>query len=133
MARPTKYNKKLQARADKYVESCLLNSKKFPTIEDLALLLDLDEDTVLVWATESYPDTHKQAGKLKKPLFSGTYKKVKVLQKRYLQRNGLTGKTNAAVSIFLLKVNHGLVETTKVDQTVTGEVSFVNDVPRPRQ
>jgi len=82
-----------------------------PYIEDIALELEVDDDTIVTWALK-----HKQ--------FSATIKKVKMLQKRQLENGGLANKVNVSMSIFLLKAVHGLKETTihEVDQKTPTKV-----------
>lgn len=70
-----------------------------PYIEQLALDLDIDDETVTEWAK-----SHKE--------FSATIKRIKTLQKIRLYNNSMQ-RSSATGAIFLLKANHGLVETEK--------------------
>ena len=68
----------------------------------------------------------EQGNKTKKrlhPEFLNAIKRLKTYQKYKLINDGLYGgkKVNTAMAIFLLKVNHGMVETSKTDVTTKGE------------
>lgn len=86
-------------------------------LEDLAVnVLDVDEDTITNWAKYA---TDKQWMAKQTPAqrklvrsFSELIKKVKTNQKYFLKVKGLADKGNA-MAIFLLKANHGLVETSR--------------------
>lgn len=123
MARPTKYSQELQAKADKYflsffkpepplikkqyfekgqLKEIFVDNPKFfevPYIEELALELGINDDTVVDWAKKYKP-------------FSATYKKIQILQKLRLLNKTLE-KNSATGSIFQLKVNHNMIETQK--------------------
>lgn len=49
------------------------------------------------------------------PIFSATYKKAETIAEEHLVRSALTGKYNAAVSIFLLKNNHKYVDKQEIE------------------
>lgn len=112
--RPTKYNEEIQRKADEYING-FLNNKDIPYIEELALLLDIDEDTVGNWSKEY-------------PIFFGTVKKIKLMQKFRLQKISYDKDYNPSGSIFQLKANHGMIETEKriVEAEVKG-VDFIKD------
>ena len=108
--RPTKYTKEKLELAELYYQKCK-SKGEMPYIEDVALELDVDEDTIGNWAKKHKP-------------FFGTVKKIKMLQKRQLENGGLANKVNVSMSIFLLKAVHGLKETTihEVDQKTPTKV-----------
>lgn len=92
--RPTKFKKKYIKEANQYIDDSTI-----PYIEELALLFDVDDTTLLAWA-----DRNEQ--------FLATIKKLRTKQRFKLQKMGMSRKINTAMSIFLLKANHGLKETT---------------------
>lgn len=100
--RPTKYDPSFIQKIEDYIATCGREQTKLPKIEDICILLDVDYDTVEEWG-KKYPD------------FSRTIKKVVKLQKGELIDDGLFGgkEVNASMAIFLLKANHGLIETEK--------------------
>lgn len=67
----------------------------------------------------------------KKPEFTGTIKKIKNWIYYKKKQLAMQGKMNAAVFIFDAKNNAGYVDKTEQDISHTGEVNFINDVPRP--
>ena len=101
LGRPTKYNEQMLSKAQSYVQHCQ-NGEEMPFIEELALELDVNEDTVVEWAK-----THVE--------FSATVKRLKMLQKLYLKKGALEKKLHPSLSIFLLKANHGMNEEEKVE------------------
>lgn len=102
--RPTKYNKNMLQTAYDYYNTALDDEAMFPSVDDLSLRLGIDDDTVVEWAKV-------------KPEFSAAVKRIKALQKLRLQASGLTNKVNPTMAIFLLKVNHGLIETSRNEHT----------------
>lgn len=85
------------------------------TITGLALALDTSRETLL-----DYED---------KPIFSDTIKRAKVKIENFAERQLFT--TTPTGSIFNLKNNYGWRDKTEQDIKHGGEVSFINDVPRP--
>ena len=96
IGRPTKYGSELQAKAKDYVEACFKESTT-PYIEELALLLDVNDDTIVEWSKE-----HDE--------FSATIKRLKMLQKLNFKRDAIEKRIQPTMAIFLLKANHGLNE-----------------------
>ena len=95
---PTKYNPDiLYPQIEKYIKSCGRENTSLPTIEGLALHLNLNKETLYNWS-EKYPQ------------FSNAIKKILMEQKTQLMNDGMYGgkEVNAAMAIFLLKVNHGM-------------------------
>lgn len=110
MARPTKYDDSVLRLTQVYIDSCNREQTELPTIEGLALTLQVDDDTIVEWAK-----IHKE--------FSAAIKQLKSKQKNQLMNDGLYGgkEINTAMAIFLLKANHGLVETSHTDVTSNGK------------
>lgn len=110
--RPTKYKPEMIALAQGYIDRCGREATELPTIEGLALELGLDDERIGEYASK-YPDFH------------ATIKDLKAKQKQQLMNDGMYGgkEVNSTMAIFLLKANHGLIETSRT------EVSGVNGQP----
>lgn len=108
--RPTKYSEEMLQKANDYLAMSCPENMEVPTVEGLAIALDIDDDTVVEWS-KLYPE------------FSATIKRLKSKQKMHLINAGMFGgkEVNSTMAIFLLKVNHGLVETNNVDLRSNGE------------
>lgn len=76
--RPSKYSDEMLVKAQKYVKRCQ-NAQEMPYIEELALLLDVNDDTVVEWTRNNGE-------------FSATIRKLKMLQKLCLKRGALEKK-----------------------------------------
>jgi len=103
--RPTKYKPAVFKKIEKYLSMCGREQTSLPTIEGLANYLDITSETIRQWAKEY-------------PKFSLTIKKLVDKQKQQLMDDGMYGgkEVNAAMAIFLLKVNHGMREQPTVLQ-----------------
>jgi len=108
MGRPTKYNRDVARQAKKYVEDCYKGNRT-PYIEELALELDLNDDTINEW-TKKHSD------------FSATIDRLKILQRLHLKRGALEKKFQSNIATFLLKANHDLPDSYSVDSRGTGVV-----------
>ena len=97
--RPTKYTPDTFKKIEEYLASCGKEQTSLPTVEGLAIYLDIRTETIYQWA-KIYPE------------FSDTIKKIAERQKQQLMDDGMYGgkEVNAAMAIFLLKVNHGMRE-----------------------
>lgn len=104
VGRPLKYpdEDQLVIKAQEYLDQCGREQTSLPTIEGLSIYLDLDDDNVNEYR-KRYPKFH------------ATIKKLKHMQKRQLIDDGMYGgkEVNSTMAIFLLKVNHGMIETEK--------------------
>jgi hypothetical protein len=102
--RPTDYDPKFDydKLATDYLNNCGREQTKLPKISEFARIVGVNEDTIVEWAK-------------KWPKFSATYKRIFDAQKEELIDDGLFGgkEVNAGMAIFLLKVNHGMIETEK--------------------
>ncbi|MFA6039332.1 MAG: terminase small subunit [Candidatus Peribacteraceae bacterium] len=105
VGRPTKYGSDIVASARRYVENCA-RTKEIPFIEELALQLGVDDDTIVEWAKK-----HDE--------FSATIKQLRLLQRLYLQKDSLSRKIHPTSAIFLLKANHGFMEAEKRQEANT--------------
>jgi len=90
-----------------------------PTIEGLAIHLNVTSDTIRQWAKK-----YKE--------FSLTIKGIADKQKEQLMNDGMYGgkEINQAMAIFLLKVNHGMKEppTTLVQVNVKPLLGGISNV-----
>ena len=107
MGRPTKLNERMIEKAEAYIEA-----EDVPFIEGLALELDVDVETMRDWTVRS-DDLNKR--------FLRTWNKLRAKQKKFLQKGGLTDKdVKSNMAIFLLKANHGMIETERRELEVSG-------------
>jgi len=88
-----------------------------PTIEGLALALNVSKDTLYEWEKIE-------------PEFSDVLKKLRESQAQKLIQNSLVGRYNPLITKLMLS-KHGYIEKKEVDNNINGNVQFVNDVPRP--
>lgn len=127
--RPTKADTddRLVEKVDEYLANIDVIRKThmiLPTVEGLARFLKVDADTINNWAEKRIKDEKGQRTKKRVfPKFFGAVKRLKNLQKELLINDGLYGgrDVNSIMSIFLLKVNHNMIETTNVDHTTKGK------------
>jgi len=92
-------------------------TKQIPyTITGLALALDTSRETLL--------DYEDRDG------FSDTIKKAKLRCEQYNEQ--MLFSTTPTGTIFNLKNNYGWKDKTEVDNTLHGDVRFINDLPRPK-
>lgn len=123
--RPTKYSPQILKKADEYISSCVdeyfdyhktqgarsdTYERKIrvnlPTVEGLALHLDVHRDTLHQWSKDY-------------PLFSDKLEKLKALQAQRLMSGGLSGDYNPTIAKLLLASTHGMTDRT--DLTSDGE------------
>jgi hypothetical protein len=109
--RPTDYRKEHVEFVEDYLKECD-EKQVMPFMEEVARRLDVYEDTITNWGKK-----HKE--------FLGAIKKLKQMQKMTLKASGLTQAFNPTMCIFLLKANHGFVETEKKLHEHTGDVKIV--------
>lgn len=122
--RPTKYDPSFIEELDKYLTKVNAQMNCLPTIEGFALHLGVDADTINNWANKKLKDeSGRPTKKLARPTFFHAIKKLKTLQKERLINDGLYGgkKVNTAMAIFLLKVNHDMIEKNNTDITTKGD------------
>ncbi len=110
--RPCRYCEEetaLSHRTAKYIERCTSSTKPMiPYIEELALEMGVDDSEIVSWANKVKPDTEE----LEHPEFNTAYKRIKMIQKLRLQQR-TQGRFNPTGAIFLLKANHGFMESEK--------------------
>lgn len=105
MARPTLYNDDVLRKADAYINSCGREATELPTVEGLAEYLGVARDTIYEWIKPIHGYSE----------FSDTIKRIEEKQKNQLINDGLYGgkEVNQSMAIFLLKANHGMIETER--------------------
>lgn len=101
VGRPTKYKPEVFDQIEEYLSMAGREQTSLPSIEGLALHIGVNTDTINEWS-KRYPK------------FSVAIKKIAARQKKQLMDDGMYGgkEVNAAMAIFLLKVNHGMQEKT---------------------
>lgn len=123
IGRPTKYNETMIDKVREYISTCGREQTELPTLEGLSLYININLDTILEWG-KKYPD------------FSGAIKELKQQQKAQLINDGMYGgkDVNATMAIFLLKVNHDMIETEKRilagDKNEPLQIEFVDEIKR---
>ena len=108
MARPTKWSKELEAQAYEYIKDYQKHGHMIPSIEGLAIVLDLHRDTLYDWAKQD----DKQ--------FSDILGKLLNSQEFWLVQNGLNNTFNSAITKLVLG-KHGYHEKMDQDITTKGE------------
>lgn len=129
MGRPTKLTPELVDRAWEYIEQAqdsiqtvgekLVLKVNIPTIEGLANYLDTSRETLYQWEKENKD-------------FSDILTRVRNNQAERLVNNGLAGTYNQVITKLMLS-KHGYVEKSEQDTTHHGDVTFINDIPRPQK
>lgn len=127
MARPTIINKELVETARVYLnENRDFTSSMLPTIEGLALHLNISRDTIYDWGTKTQipEDATKEQiehAELCKE-FSYIVEEIKTAQAQKLIQNSLQGRYNANIAKLILSGKHGYVEKQEIDQNISGEL-----------
>ena len=130
MGRPTDYDKNIDyvQKANEYLQTCGREQTKLPKVEEFCEYIGIDDDTAVEWCK-----------KYKSSNFSAAIKRIKTVQKGELIDDGLFGgkEVNPGMAIFLLKANHGMIETEKKviagDNKSPFEVRIVEDKPLPEE
>lgn len=101
---PTKYDPDFDyaSEVEDYLKECSREQTRLPKISEFARRLRVNRDTIQEWER-----VH--------PEFSVTIKRIKDAQEEQLMDDGLYGgkEVNSTMAIFLLKVNHGMIETER--------------------
>lgn len=120
MARPTKLTDELLEQARIYLgEHDISVGTLLPTIEGLARRLQITRETLYQWEKDNEG-------------FSDILEDIRQLQADKLIQNSIIGRYNPAISKMMLS-KYGYVEKTEQDINHSGEVQFINDVPRPNK
>ena len=114
MARPTKYSEDVLKKAKKYADGDYTSQGEvLPTVQGLALYLDLSTRTLQDWATQE-----------EKGEFSRTLDNLKNKQATFLISKGLGGEYNPALAKLMLH-NHGYSD--KIEQTQDIKISISDE------
>jgi len=122
--RPCEYCKDKDVKqkiAEEYLRQCYHGKpQQIPFIEELAILLDCDDETITLWAKKKIKDTENKdiEDSLEHPEFSAIVTKLKMIQKLLLMKR-ILGRYNPTGAISLLRWHHGMIETQK--QILAGE------------
>ena len=113
MARLSTYDqtKDYNKLAEEYLRICGREQTKLPKISEFCReYIGADDDTVSSWIEGEHIPEGANTEEL-----SASVKRIKNAQKEELQDDGLFGgkECNVAMAIFLLKANHGMVETSR--------------------
>lgn len=109
MGRPTKLTDELLLEARQYLDSTTSIGVQFllPTIEGLALKLDVHKDTLYQWEEENQD-------------FSDVLRELRNAQAEKLMQNSLQNRYNPTIAKLLLS-KHGYIEQKQTDITTKGE------------
>ena len=105
--RPTDYSEEILKKTEEYINT----TTNLPTIQELAFLLKVNQDTIYEWAK-----VHKE--------FSETLNDLRNYQASKLINRGLNNEYNATIAKLILSANHGMKE--RVDTTTNDK-----DLPTP--
>jgi len=105
MARPTKYNDEMVAKAWEYLDNYLEHDDLIPSAVGLAVALNVDESTIYAWAKDEDKEFSKILGA------------CKAKQQKVLLKGGLSGEMNSAI-VKLVLGKHGYHD--KQDNTHAG-------------
>lgn len=94
--RPTKYKEAMVKQVGIYVDA-RLGTRKLVTLAGLAVELGIHRETILEWE-KIHPE------------FSDVIKRLREVQRDQLQCEGVQGKFNPTMCIFLLKNHHAFVD-----------------------
>lgn len=100
--RVDEYKPEYCRKVDEYLETCGSHNLKLPQIADFAKFIGYNRDTLYKWEKD-----HED--------FKHALDKIRQEQEIDLVNNGLyaSKEVSAAMAIFLLKANHGMIETEK--------------------
>jgi hypothetical protein len=110
--RPTKYNSKTIDKVKEYMKK-RDRENKLPSIEGLALYLDVNRSSIYEWK-----EKHKE--------FSNILERLLGDQVQKLFDNGLSGEWNATIAKLVL-AKHGYKEQKEVDNTHSLKVLKLSD------
>ena len=108
--RPSEYDSKFCDMAEEYLKTCGREQTKLPKVTEFYRMIGISRQCGDEWA-DKYPE------------FGDTIKKIMEFQQEELIDDGLFGgrEVNAAMAIFLLKANHGMIEKNATDITTGGK------------
>ena len=118
MARPTKYTPELIEKTKDYIANYKDYGDTVPSVAGLSVEINVNRDTIYDWVSQ-----------VDKQEFSDMVGKILSKQERELLNRGLDGKFNSNITKLML-AKHGYHDKQEIDQTIKGEVQFINDIPR---
>lgn len=107
MGCPTKYNKRMVAKAREYLKTYKEQGDIIPSLASLSLFMGIDKDTVYAWA-----DKHSD--------ISSVVKELKSTQEQVLLNGSLNGSMNPSIAKLILH-KHEYSERKEVDITSGGK------------
>lgn len=111
VGRPSKYDDKVQAMAEDYVENFKDYGDVVPTLAALALHVGVSIPTLYAWAKDDNPE------------FLYVFNRLELLQHKSLVNGGLAGGFNPAVTKMML-TKHGYSDRQEIDhQSSDGTMS----------
>lgn len=119
-----------QKIVDDYMKS-IYESVKFavPWIEEVALLLDVDDGTLVNWANKKDDNDKREH-----PELYATYSRLKSLQKLRLKQRAI-GRFNPHGALYLLGSDHNVIQASKQilanDKDEPLKIMFVDEKPIP--
>jgi len=116
--RPSKLTDQVREQINQYLTESIENNK-VPTAARLAVNLGVSKSTLYKWAEDDIE-------------LSDTLKQLQSIQEATLIEGSLANKLNPTISKLML-ANHGYHDKTDIDQNVKGDITWMNDVPRPGQ
>ena len=119
--RPTDYSGEILTKTADYIVNYEQKGDAVPSVAGLSIELGIARSTIYEWAKDE-----------NKKEFSDMLGAILSTQERKLLGKGLKGEFNATI-VKLMLAKHGYVEKTEQDLTHHGDVTFINDVPRPKE
>lgn len=107
-------------KAGGYLDTCI---GRLPTKENLAKYLGVRRSTLYEWTKQKTPLGEE---------FSDIFDEIMAEQADRLINGGLYKRFDSTITKLML-TKHDYSDHQKVDQNVKGDVTFVNDVPRPER
>lgn len=106
VGRPTDYHPSVINRANEYLRECGREQTKLPKLTEYYRLIDISAQCADEWK-DKYPE------------FGEACKKIEQKQQEQLMDDGMYGgkEVNPGMAIFLLKVNHHMIETERREHT----------------
>ena len=108
--RPCKYcqdKERYQKLVEDYLKQINESAKPaIPWVEELALLLDIDDETLTNWSNKKNNDEYEH------PELYATFRKLKTTQKFRLKQRAL-GRFNPHGALYLLNADHKVIQTNK--------------------
>lgn len=104
--RPTKYKTEFVNQVFDYLQTVGRQAMELPTRYGFSQYIGVNDDTLVEWE-KLYPD------------FSAALKRIDNAQREQLMNDGMYGgkEVNSTMAIFLLKANHGMIETQRTEIT----------------